>query len=122
MPRHGQIDFGRNGVHNIAPRIVEFPSLRDYGDIQRRQLPLVLCFACTVHKMQGSTVDCAVVHLGKKLFADGQAYVALSRVRSLDGLRIEELDCTKLAGTIPCNNEAIEIMEKMRRYQPFSQI
>ena len=46
--------------------------------------------------MQGFTVDSAVVYLGSLLFQDVQAYVALSRVkssrvRSLDGLRIEKL-------------------------------
>ena len=53
-------------------------------------LPMVLCYASTAHKMQGSTVDRAVIYLGSKLFAKGQAYVALSRVSSIEGLRIEE--------------------------------
>ena len=38
----------------------------------------------------------AVVYLGRALFAKGQAYVALSHVRSLDGWKTVELDCLKL--------------------------
>ena len=76
-------------------------------------LPLILSWASTVDKMQGSTVDYAVIYLGRKLFAAGQAYVALSRVKSLDGLLIEELDCSKLTGKVPCNNEALQEMDRI---------
>lgn len=112
------IDFGKDGIHLIEPKAIQFPARYNYGTVERRQLPLILCWACTVHKLQGSTVDHAVVYLGSKLFAKGQAYVALSRVRSLDGLRIEELDCTKLTGTKPCNTDAIKEMERMRQFRP----
>jgi hypothetical protein len=59
-------------------------------------LPLILCWGCTVHKMQGTTVCTAVVNLGSKLFAPWQAYIALSRVNLLHGLRLDELDCGKI--------------------------
>lgn len=50
------------------------------------QIPLMLCRALTVHKVQGMTLNAAVIHLDWKMNQLNQAYVALSRVRTEQGL------------------------------------
>jgi ATP-dependent DNA helicase PIF1 len=63
----------------------------DLEGFNREQIPLRLAYAVTIHKAQGATLDCALIDIGDNTFEYGQAYVALSRVKSLDCLYIWDL-------------------------------
>lgn len=86
--------------------------LRD-GDKKRAslsQIPLRLAWAITVHKSQGMTLDAARIDL-RKAFVEGMGYVALSRVRTLEGLSL--IGINQMA--LKISPEAAEIDRVLRK-------
>jgi ATP-dependent DNA helicase PIF1 len=91
------VDFANSGRpivktrdgHRVEVEEEEW-TIQDGNKILARisQLPLRLAWAITVHKSQGMSLDAAVIDLSQA-FEFGQGYVALSRVRSLEGLYLE---------------------------------
>lgn len=71
-------------------------------------LPLILAWAITIHKSQGATLDKARMNLGNDIFAEGQMYVALSRVKSLEGIYLTGFNPRR----IRANKEAIAFYEQ----------
>lgn len=62
--------------------------------IERSQIPLRLAYSLTIHKAQGATLDCSLIDIGPSTFEYGQAYVALSRSKNLEGLYIHEVSAS----------------------------
>lgn len=66
--------------------------IEDYEFVSRSQIPLRLAYAVTIHKSQGSSLDCALIDIGSGIFEFGQSYVALSRLRSLEALYVYDFN------------------------------
>lgn len=55
-------------------------------------MPLKLAYALSIHRSQGSTLDAIEIDIGKSIFEFGQAYVCLSRAKSLNSIKILDVD------------------------------
>jgi ATP-dependent DNA helicase PIF1 len=85
--KYPSVKFLNNKSKIILPAPFE-RSLYRQGVCRRMQVPLRLAWALTIHKAQGSSLDLVVCDL-KGCFTAGQAYVALSRAKSMLGLQIK---------------------------------
>lgn len=83
----------RCGIRVIIHRIIRMPNdLKWPFKLRRQQLPLSLCYAMTIHKSLGQSINCVGLFLLKQVFTQGQLDVAASRVTSKEGLIILNTD------------------------------
>ncbi|XP_022008282.1 ATP-dependent DNA helicase RRM3-like [Helianthus annuus] len=89
-----EIISGSNiGTCTYIPRLNLIPSDKKIPfAFQTRQFPLVVCFAMTINKSQGQSLSRVGLYLKQPVFSHGQLYVALSRVKTRNGVKILILD------------------------------
>lgn len=94
MPLFVMVEFDNyngptiNGAVPIVP--TQSSWISDNQECTRIQIPLCVAYAITIHKSQGMSLERAVVSLGDREWQLGLAYVALSRVRTLNGLALDK--------------------------------
>jgi len=84
--------------HKMSMEVVEFEIEQGEDILIRKQIPFILAWAITIHKSQGASLTEVVTDLSN-VFGNGQAYVTLSRVKTLEGLFLMNIDYNK----IKCN-------------------
>lgn len=86
-------------VHSVEKKVwenIKYQYNKDKKKIEQeivgtfKQYPLKLAWAITIHKSQGLTFDRVVIDFGDGTFASGQAYVALSRATTFEGLFLKQ--------------------------------
>lgn len=107
------VEFANNSIHTIA---YEEWAVEKFDDEKKEfvkeasiaQIPLILSWAITIHKSQGLTLDKISCDLSE-IFSYGQAYVALSRARNINGIFIKSINFEK----IKANPQAIKFYENI---------
>jgi ATP-dependent DNA helicase PIF1 len=101
-----------NGIERIIPYWQWEIEENNEKQVRITQIPLKLAWAQTVHKCQGSTIDYAEIDLSN-VFTYGQAYVALSRVKSIDGMSIVNINYE----TIQAHPRALQYYSNLKSTQ-----
>ena len=128
----GPVCFGEEtdsvaDMEDMARVVPVFRSTRDFlkGSVTctRTQFPLTIAYAITVHKSQGATLDQAVVDISVKDFQPGLTYVAVSRVRSLQGIMFDrqfDLDSLRSNAIAAINVREEDRLRRISQHVPLT--
>ena len=102
------VKFTDGTIHTISPHT--WLSHDELGSLT--QIPLIIAFASSIHKSQGAEFDCAIMDIGKNIFEFNQIYVALSRIRTLQGVYLLAFD----PDCIRAHPDALEFYSEHHKY------
>jgi ATP-dependent DNA helicase PIF1 len=105
-----------NGAEVYVERHKWIVKVGDKTHLVRDQIPLILAYAATIHKSQGATVECAEVDISR-CFEYGQAYTALSRAKSLEGLSLKSGDLSRVTVHPKVRNFYRALRERQQKQQ-----
>lgn len=92
-------------IHRISKHVY------DYEHYSIEQFPICLAWAITIHKSQGMGIEYLSIDIGDSIFEAGQAYVALSRSKTLNGLHIKKFS----RKSIICNPDVKQFYKTLSR-------
>ena len=104
-------------THDIEQVRGKFIVMKNYY-VYRTQFTLILAYAVIIHKCQGLSLDCAIINLSDKVFADGMAYVALSRLKSLAGVHLVAFTPQSVKVNVKCLKEVNRLRQEYRTDLP----
>ncbi len=87
----------------------EYKLYEENNSIIKIQIPLILAWSITIHKAQGMSLEYVKTDIGSSIFEYGQAYVVLSRIKTIDGLSLINIDYSK----IRAHPKILEYYEKL---------
>ena len=108
------VKFSNGLIKKMAPH---YWQSEEYPTIAIGQFPLCLAWALTIHKIQGATLEMAEMDIGQSIFEYGQTYVALSRIKSLNGLYLSEFHPYKIKAN-PKVKEYYDQLSRVVRNDP----
>ena len=86
------------------------------------KFPVIVAYAVTIHKCQGLSLDCATVDLSSNVFCAGMAYVAISRVCTLDRLHLTAFDSESVSVKNSCIEEINRLHNCFRKDLPLYEL
>jgi len=100
-----------SGINQIVVKKITAYFNLNGAPAQRTQFPLQNAFALTVHKTQGLTLPHTTISLDEQMFANGQAYVAMSRAKSWEDIEIRSFN----PDAIKVDNEMLAELDRLQQ-------